>query len=99
MSMYDIARQVTDEVLGEGTYASLNANHPDPGVQMAIQNAKEHIPGTRPRPKMDTPVGLFGGICSCGWQSDGLQSRQQAMKSAEAHAAAKNPKEPDDPPR
>lgn len=38
--LYDIARQVTDEVLGEGTYASLNAGHPDPGVQAAIRRSE-----------------------------------------------------------
>lgn len=42
MSLYDIARQVTDEVLGEGTYARLNSGHPDPGVQEAIRRSKEN---------------------------------------------------------
>ena len=40
MNLYDIARQVTDEVLGEGTYAALNAGNPDPGVQGAIAKAE-----------------------------------------------------------
>lgn len=35
--MYDLARQVTDEVFGEGAYADLNKNNPDPGVQRAIK--------------------------------------------------------------
>jgi hypothetical protein len=38
--MYDIARRVTDEVLGEGTYADLNRGNPDPGVQAAIKRAR-----------------------------------------------------------
>lgn len=37
--LYDIARQVTDEVLGTGTYAEVNAGNPNPGVQAAIQRA------------------------------------------------------------
>jgi len=41
MDLYDIARQVTDEVLGEGTYATINKDHPDPGVQAAIQRAPQ----------------------------------------------------------
>lgn len=36
MNLYDIAKQVTDEVCGEGTYASVNRDNPDPGVQAAI---------------------------------------------------------------
>lgn len=39
--MYDIARRVTDEVLGEGTYADLNKGNPDPAVQAAIRRAEE----------------------------------------------------------
>ena len=34
--LYDVALQVTDEVLGEGTYAELNAGNGHPGVQAAI---------------------------------------------------------------
>lgn len=34
--LYDIALQITDEVLGPGTYATINARNPDPGVQAAI---------------------------------------------------------------
>lgn len=45
MSLYDIARQVTDEVLGDGAYAEVNKNHPDPGVQRAIENARPSTPG------------------------------------------------------
>lgn len=46
--MYDIALRVTDEVLGEGTYADLNKGNPDPGVQAAIERA-EHREGTDER--------------------------------------------------
>lgn len=34
--MYDVAREVTDKTLGEGMYAQINKDHPDPGVQAAI---------------------------------------------------------------
>lgn len=34
--LYNIAQEVTDEVMGAGTYASLNKGNPDPGVQRAI---------------------------------------------------------------
>lgn len=39
--LYDVARQVTDEVFGQGTYAELNRDHPDPGVQRAIQRWRD----------------------------------------------------------
>lgn len=39
-NMYDIARKVTDDVMGEGTYAEINAGDPDPGVQRAIRKWK-----------------------------------------------------------
>lgn len=41
MNLYDIAREVTDEVLGEGTYAQINKNNPDPGVQATIKESEE----------------------------------------------------------
>jgi hypothetical protein len=50
----------------------------------------DHIPQIVPRPKMDTPTGLFGGACSCGWVSDGLEPESGAFKSALQHADAKN---------
>jgi hypothetical protein len=34
--LYDVAREVTDEVLGAGTYAEVNAGSLNPGVQAAI---------------------------------------------------------------
>lgn len=40
MNLYDIARKVTDEVLGEGTYASLHRANPNPEVQAAIARAE-----------------------------------------------------------
>lgn len=39
--LYDIARRVTDEVLGAGTYAEVNKGNPDPGVQAAIKRAPQ----------------------------------------------------------
>ena len=51
MSLYDIAREVTDEVLGEGTYARLNADHPDPEVQAAIRRSEMVHP---PPPAVET---------------------------------------------
>ena len=39
-NLYDVARKVTDEVLGEGTYAGLNSGNPDPNVQAAIERGK-----------------------------------------------------------
>lgn len=50
----------------------------------------EHVPGVAPRPKMDTPEGLFGGTCSCGWASTGLDTERGAMKSAQQHADRRN---------
>lgn len=43
--------------------------------------------------KMDTPTGLFTGTCTCGWESDALKSRMPALRTAEAHAGAKNSQE------
>ena len=40
-SLYDVARKVTDEVMGEGTYAEINAGNSDPRVQRAIEKAIE----------------------------------------------------------
>lgn len=38
--LYDVAREVTDEVLGKGTYADMNRTNPNPGVQAAIRRAE-----------------------------------------------------------
>jgi hypothetical protein len=35
-ALYDVARQITDEILGEGGYAEINHGNPDPRVQAAI---------------------------------------------------------------
>lgn len=40
--LYDVARQVTDEVMGAGTYAEVNKGNPDPRVQAAIQRVGVH---------------------------------------------------------
>lgn len=37
--LYDVARKVTDEVLGEGTYAEINAGNSNPAVRRAITRA------------------------------------------------------------
>jgi hypothetical protein len=42
-SLYDVARRVTDEVLGAGSYAQINAGNPDPGVQQAIQRSSRPL--------------------------------------------------------
>ncbi len=44
-----------------------------------------HVPLVLPRPKMDTPAGLFGGGCVCGWRSTGLENETRARKSAQQH--------------
>lgn len=62
MSGYDIALQVTDEVLGEGTYAEINKNNSNPGVRMAIQSrakamksGQEHTDTKNPKEHDDSP--------------------------------------------
>lgn len=37
---FDVARQITDEVFGAGSYAQMNAGNPDPRVQLAIQRGQ-----------------------------------------------------------
>lgn len=49
----------------------------------------KHAPLVVPRPKMDTPTGLFAGACVCGWVSDGLESESKAHRSAHQHVDAK----------
>ncbi len=39
-SLYDVAREVTDDVLGEGTYAKVNEGNHNPGVQAAIKRGE-----------------------------------------------------------
>lgn len=92
-SLWDIARQITDEVLGEGTYDNMHLNNPNPHVQTAIQkglNFVRHTPMAVHVPKMDTPTGLYAGFCSCGWRGNGLGSERQAIHDAKQHARAKN---------
>jgi hypothetical protein len=61
-SLYDIARQVTDEVFGTGTYADVNKNHPNPGVQAAI--AKVRFPKPRPtRPSCVHQIVVVDRLC------------------------------------
>lgn len=49
-----------------------------------------HRPSVAPKPKMDTPTGLFCGTCSCGWRSTGTDSESGAWVSAQQHADALN---------
>lgn len=42
-ALYDAARRATDDVLGSGTYARVNARHPDPGVQAAIERWRVEV--------------------------------------------------------
>ena len=37
--LWDIARQVTDEVMGEGTYAESNKGNMDPKVQEQVKKS------------------------------------------------------------
>jgi hypothetical protein len=38
--LYDIAREVTDDVFGKGAYEDINRDSPDPQVQAAIKRGK-----------------------------------------------------------
>jgi hypothetical protein len=50
MNLYEIARQVTDEVLGEGTYAELNKTNPNPQVQKVINEETFVCCSSKPDP-------------------------------------------------
>lgn len=41
--LYTIAQQVTDDVMGNGTYAAVNEDNADPGVQQAIADAPPRV--------------------------------------------------------
>lgn len=42
MNLYDLAREVTDEILGPGAYADSNGdNHPDPRVREQVKISKQ----------------------------------------------------------
>lgn len=53
-----------------------------------------HVPGVEPIAKLDTPVGLYRGCCSCGWVSGGVESEAAATRSASQHAKALQGEEP-----
>lgn len=55
-----------------------------------MKKPESHVSKIEPRPKMDTPVGLFAGACSCGWKSAGLESERGAEASARQHCRDKN---------
>lgn len=40
MDMYDIAREIMDEVFGEGAYADMNKDHPDPKIREAAKRSE-----------------------------------------------------------
>jgi hypothetical protein len=40
-ALYDVALQITDEVLGEGSYAQINRSNPDPKIQAALRRAQQ----------------------------------------------------------
>lgn len=42
-----------------------------------------------PRPKMDTPVGLFTWTCSCGKTSNMVGTERQAAQAGQHHKEAK----------
>lgn len=50
----------------------------------------KHEPKIQSVVKMDMPVGLHRGGCSCGWLAGGIESENGAWKSARQHADAKN---------
>lgn len=47
-------------------------------------------PGARGVQKMDAYADLWGGCCTCGWTSDGIESLSKARKSARAHVKDKH---------
>lgn len=49
--LYDVAREVTDSVFGEGAYAEMNGGNPDPGVQASIKRG----PKPKPSDQKDEP--------------------------------------------
>lgn len=61
-----------------------------------MEKSERHEPQTVPRRKMDTRTGLYAGACTCGWESDGLESEAGALKSAQQHADARNVQDPED---
>lgn len=48
-----------------------------------------HVITIVPRPKMDTPTGLFTWVCSCGKTSDMIGSEWQAALAGRHHKEAK----------
>lgn len=52
-----------------------------------------HQPGMQSVEKMDTPVGLWRGRCSCGWISQGVGSNAEALRSANEHCQTMNRRE------
>lgn len=49
-----------------------------------------HMAGVTTAQKMDTPEGLYRGVCTCSWTSTALGGKAQAKRTAREHADAKN---------
>jgi hypothetical protein len=49
----------------------------------------QHVISVVPRPKMDTPTGLFSWECSCGRVSTMVGTERQAQKAGDHHKEAK----------
>lgn len=60
--MYDIARRVTNKVLGAGTYEDLNRGNPDPGVQAAIERGRRDMPEEQKTQTARCGVDVFAGV-------------------------------------
>lgn len=93
---YDLARDVTDEAFGPGTYAEMNAGNPDPGVQGAIKRGSQETPVPMRAVPVGTVEGRLPGMRSePGWL--GEFSRNQATGAIEnGTAVEKIASEPDD---
>jgi hypothetical protein len=50
--------------------------------------SQTHDIAVKPTQKMDTPTGLFRGVCSCGWLG-GVDTQKFATKAALQHKEAK----------
>lgn len=82
--LYDVAREVTDEVFGKGTYAEMHASNPDPGVQRAILRANEGAMACNKTPPPEHPLHGSGVACHmdedhegpCAWDTEPSKARQ-----------------------
>ena len=77
MDLYDVAREVTNDVMGEGTYEKLNGDSPNPGVQRAIENGSAKI---EPCVLCGGPVEAWPGGGGYGANPEPLASEGRACK-------------------